>query len=350
MSRRIVWFILLVLAVVGAVFLPTRLDDEGDVRLGPLAVLAFLLPLMAIVAVLSVAVRRRPAAFRGDMPDPSCARCGYSLRGHTMPAVRCPECGSELSPRDIIVGKDIWRSDLKGRLRRWNLVFLVIVLTSPLYVPGVQRYRRLVRCHEPVSATRSQSGNAHFLVQLELNQARWSLPFGPPIPFSRKWTTIRFRIVGPGAYQVIGVDPADRQFSCGAYHETRRVDVVVPRPLTLADLLDQMKAAGMDTDSDIVKQRAEVTWSYYRAARSESEYVPPVGFLEHSGLTHLGGWGSVRWPEWMAWCLLAVFAVLWFIVAQRIRSRALIEASLAGPHGHSLLRDQTGGAADPPGC
>jgi len=303
---------------------------------------------MAIVAILSVAVRRRPAAFRGDMPDPSCARCGYSLRGHTMPAVRCPECGSELSLRDIVVGKDIRHSYLKSRLRRWNFLFLVIVLSSSLYVPGVQRYRRLIRCQDPVSATQSQSGNVRFLVLLELNQSRWSLPFGPPIPFTRKWTTIRFRIVGPGAYQLIEVDPADRQFSCGAYHGTRREGVVVPRPLTLADLLDQMKAAGIDTDSDIVKQRAEVTWSYYRAARSKSEYVPPVGFSKHNGLTRLGGWRSVRWPGWMAGCLVAGFSVLWLVVARRIRGRALIEASLAGPHGHTLLRDQTGEVGDPP--
>ncbi len=220
-SRRTAAICLLVIAAFAAAcWFPTRRlrEEERQILLVPVFFLT--------LAVLHVVAKRRPATFRDDMPDPSCARCGYSLRGHTMPAARCPECGSDLLPQDIIVGKDIWHTCSRKHLRRWALLFLVLVLASPLYVPGVQRREKMLDCAVPASFNQLRSSKRFFRMQFILADIRWSFLYGPSIPHTQRRAMARFVIWShTRGFQELDVDPADRQYS---YRMQGRGRVIVP--------------------------------------------------------------------------------------------------------------------------
>ncbi len=150
--------------------------------IGIFPVLAFF-PLLALLHAL---VQSRPPAIRSNTPDPCCGQCGYSLRGHELPDVRCPECGSDLGPREIIVGKDIWVSFLGKHMRRWTLLFLFLVLASPLYVPGVHSRYKVLDCHGPMSFQKLRTSNAYYRIQFTLVDTRWSFRYGPAIPLTQR--------------------------------------------------------------------------------------------------------------------------------------------------------------------
>jgi len=68
--------------------------------------------------------------------EPHCRRCGYLLRG--LESSRCPECGSPLSPGNIVFGQ---------RTRRWKpfiAAWLLIALVGSLFVLGIVGYANKV--------------------------------------------------------------------------------------------------------------------------------------------------------------------------------------------------------------
>jgi hypothetical protein len=92
----------------------------------PLEILATLSGGLVVLAIV-VAVRSRKRRV-GDQPH--CRKCDYLLIG--IVSERCPECGSELSPKSVV------RGELKKRLA-FRLTVTVILLSAAALVPTIWR-------------------------------------------------------------------------------------------------------------------------------------------------------------------------------------------------------------------
>ncbi len=132
----------------------------------------------------------------------------------------------------------------------------------------------------------------------------------------------------PGNHK-LDVDPADRSYSYWSADQGR---VTVPGALTLEGLLNWMAAGGMITEHEGVRRELEAIWNCYEAARQGTDcQVPPQLF---GGIQkRFGGWAFSTYPLWLVRLVALGGLLLWLLIAVRIRRRAMLEASLAGPHG-----------------
>ena len=97
----------------------------------------FLIANMAAIGLLygmlGTGVLRKHVAAAVGTDELRCVNCGYLLRG--LVSERCPECG-RASPRDAVVDFGLrWR---RSAWRAVCLLLLVMLLSAPLTVPGVQ--------------------------------------------------------------------------------------------------------------------------------------------------------------------------------------------------------------------
>ncbi len=100
-----------------------------------------------------------------------------------------------------------------------------------------------------------------------------------------------------------------------------------------------MATCGVDTQPESVRREVEAVWTCYQAVRNDSVCDPPQGLFEDARL-RLGDWSTFSWREtlWPQRCVTVAGLVFWLLVALRIRHWAMIEASLAGPHGLASRR------------
>lgn len=80
------------------------IETELTVHLAMSVKLLILLAALVVAVILFIRMLRRPRR-RGTTPH--CARCEYNLTGLT--SDRCPECGTEMIPANIVYGEKIRR-------------------------------------------------------------------------------------------------------------------------------------------------------------------------------------------------------------------------------------------------
>jgi hypothetical protein len=318
--------LLVIAAFAAGCWLPTRLSDDAHFLL---LTLAFFLAL----AILYIIARGRPATFRDDMPDPSCARCGYSLRGHAMPAIRCPECGTDLGPRDIIVGKDVWVTNVRRCLRWLTLLLIAIMLECPFYLPRRATRALSLACDDPVS-------KAYAGLSLTVFQKAWVFPFGLPIPWTERSDEMELQVSMCEGIPGMKLDPLIPSYAQWPYHEG--INGVRGPLLESSGVLDYVAVFGVDVHSEKVRQEVSAVWACYQAVVNHVESEPPLKLFRHCRINKNEKWDLLAWPAWRPRAFAAAGLVLWLLVALRIRHRAMIEASLAGPHGLTLMRNQNG--------
>ncbi len=329
-SRRTAVLGLFIIAVFAAAcWYPTRLRDEAHFFV---LTLVFLLTLVVLIII----ARHRPGVFRDDMPDPSCARCGYSLHGHELPSIRCPECGSDLSPSDIIVNKDIWIANVRRRLRWLTLLLILMMLGCPFYLPRPATLTTSLTFSDPVS-------KAYTGLEVMVFEKAWAFPFGLQIPGTQQSEEMQFGVGTFGGIPGMKSDPLIPWCAQLSYHEGT---MAIRRPLDLSGILDWMAACDVDIHSEKVLQEVSAVWACYQAVVNHLHFEPPLKLFKRSRIDRNEKWAVLAWPTWRPRRFAVAGLVLWLLIAVRIRRRAMIEASLVGPHGLTTGRYGHHGCAD----
>lgn len=99
-------------------------------------------PMMAIAVGLAEAVSRLAlTGLRQFSSHPCCTKCGYWLRGLTLP--RCPECGTEF-PVELLGSS--YDPTVTPVLRRWSALLSILVLLMTVTFPSAYRAHSFHSC------------------------------------------------------------------------------------------------------------------------------------------------------------------------------------------------------------
>lgn len=221
-----------------------------------------------------------------------CPACGYNLRGLTIN--RCPECGQDFDPADLIVSRIPWAHRRRnGRLRAyWQTVWLVML-----------RNRQFCReCYRPVRYTDAQ-------------KFRWVTVLHAYLPL----------LVGTLAFYLLGWDMPLSQYGLPA-----SFDAWITTSRHLSVLLGIIVATGVPSyffhprSLPLEQQNRAVAMSYYAAAP-----------LAWSPLLFLFDWAALKsFDSQTVFLLLAGSLVLiqllaWWLCLVLIAGRSM-QRSLGG--------------------
>jgi len=258
--------------------------------LGLLIVAAFLLFLIVML------IRRKPPT-----TEPSCARCGYPVRGLT--DLQCPECGADFRTTGILTDRMRRRPfGVGSRVLLWTISILIV----GSFISG--HFMQAVRPYVTVSSHTMTAGSPQSQAYLDVH-TRVQRRERSPSRYANAMTVLDEMLL-------IRVRTRDgRQGTLSHETQTGRVVLRVPDPAEPSSQEDLtfttatlMQALAIDTADPQVRAECLAIDNYINAERRGGAVSTPMYFSSWaSGASSRSGPG---WP-WLPWVVLAFWLIVW---------------------------------------
>ncbi len=285
------------------------------------SVLQIALFCLLILVASGVAYYHRPAVLRGTAPGPLCANCGYSLAGHQLPEVRCPECGKKLEPEEIITQPRRGKAYLRRKLLIVVSLFILVSAGSPWLLPGYRMASVLCGALGPASRTYRQ-------VDLQLIRSGWFFTAYVPVPrtMSTGYLNVVLRHDEEGFGSCLTVDAKTRRYAALDSSASK----LSTEPIDAEALVRWMSHKGIPIHSDQVRREARYVVAYMDRMLRNDFSPPPNAPFEFAGRAiDLSAWVPDQRPVWLVCVAAGVAGVIWLLGVRRIRRKSLLVASRA---------------------